>query len=101
MVDGASAAKAFLEREMAGKESGEEGWDNQRLQLIWDAIALHTSLSFARHKEPEVVATSLGTSADFQGPGELLTQEEYGAVARELPRLGFKDENQGCIVWVV
>jgi hypothetical protein len=80
-VDGAHAARAFLRRE--GKE-GE--WDKHRLQLVWDAIALHTIGSVVFEKEPEVQACSYGIWADFQGPdrvqGGLLTWEEYNAVVR-------------------
>ena len=39
-VDGANAARAFLKREAAD-------WDKHRLQLVWDAIALHTTTSIA------------------------------------------------------
>ena len=39
-VDGAIAAREFLER-----EAGD--WDKHRLQLVWDAIALHTTPSIA------------------------------------------------------
>lgn len=39
-VDGANAARDFLET-----EAGD--WDKHRLQLVWDAIALHTTPSIA------------------------------------------------------
>lgn len=39
-VDGANAARDFLE-----KEAGD--WNKHRLQLVWDAIALHTTPSIA------------------------------------------------------
>ncbi|KAI9754397.1 MAG: hypothetical protein M4579_004735 [Chaenotheca gracillima] len=86
-VDGANAARDFLKREADGKE-----WDSQRLQLVWDAIALHTTPSIAVHKQPEVVATNYGISADLSGPlgspGGSLRQEEYDAIVLEFPRLG-------------
>ncbi|KAI4139597.1 MAG: hypothetical protein L6R39_006209 [Caloplaca ligustica] len=88
-VDGANAAREFLKRE------GGNGWDKHRLQVVWDAIALHTTASLAWHKEAEVVATSYGIGTDFTGvegaPMGLLTQAEYDAVVREVPRLGMKD----------
>ncbi len=43
-VDGANAARAFLK---------ERGIATLQLQLVWDAIALHTTRSIALHKEPE------------------------------------------------
>ena len=87
-VDGADAARAFLRREAPD-------WDRHRLQLVWDAIALHTTGSIVFHKEAEVQACSYGIWADFQGPdrvpGGLLTWEEYGAVVKEFPRLGLME----------
>ena len=47
------------------------------------------------HKEPEVVATSYGITADFAGPdgaiGGHLTWEAWNVVVKELPRLGMKE----------
>ncbi|CAF9938798.1 MAG: hypothetical protein ALECFALPRED_007849 [Alectoria fallacina] len=87
-VDGANAAREFLRR-----EAGD--WDKHRIQLVWDAIALHTTTSIAWHKEPEVVATSYGITADFTGPdgaiGGHLTWEAWNVVVKELPRLGMKE----------
>jgi hypothetical protein len=83
-VDGANAARRFLEREAPH-------WDKHRLQLVWDAIALHTIGSIVFHKEPEVQACAYGIWADFQGPDRveegLLTWDEYETVVKELPRL--------------
>ena len=80
-VDGANAAREFLRREADSKD-----WDKHRLQLVWDAIALHTIGSVVFHKEPEVQACSFGIWADFQGPdripGNPLTWDEYNAVVR-------------------
>ena len=89
-VDGADAARLFLKREAVEGE-----WDAHRLQLVWDAIALHTTISIAWYKEPEVLATSYGIFADFVGPerafGGHLTWQEYKAIVEELPRLGLKE----------
>jgi len=52
-VDGAEAAREFLRKEAPS-------WDKHRLQLVWDAIALHTTGSIVYHKEPEVVACAQG-----------------------------------------
>ena len=89
-VDGADAARLFLKREAV-----EGQWDAHRVQLVWDAIALHTTRSIAWYKEPEVLATSNGIHADFVGPerafGGHLTWQEYHTVIEELPRLGLKE----------
>ena len=61
------------------------------MQLVWDACALHSTASIARHKEPEVVATSLGISADFAGPGEgkgKVSKAQWDVVVKEWPREG-------------
>ena len=89
-VDGADAARLFLKREAVKGE-----WDTHRLQLVWDAIALHTTRSIAWYKEPEVSVTSYGIHADFVGPerafGGHLTWQEYKTIVEELPRLGLKE----------
>jgi hypothetical protein len=87
-VDGANAAREFLEKEASG-------WDKHRVQLVWDAIALHTTQSICLYKEVEVAACSRGISADFTGPDRTedgkLTWEEYDAIVKEYPRLDFVD----------
>src|SRR5580700_9049856 len=50
-VEGANAAREFLK---------ERGISAQQTQLVWDAIALHTTPTLALHKEPEVVMTHSG-----------------------------------------
>src|SRR3984885_13500355 len=50
-VDGANAARAFLK---------DRGISKQQIQLVWAAIALHTTISIALHKEPEVAMTHSG-----------------------------------------
>ncbi|KAH9826316.1 Metal dependent phosphohydrolase [Teratosphaeria destructans] len=85
-VDGANAARNFLKR-----EANSEQWDKHRLQLVWDAIALHTIGTVVFHKEPECQATSYGIWADFQGPdrvpGGVLTWDEFNSIVKEFPRL--------------
>ncbi|KAK3630127.1 hypothetical protein LTR56_017653 [Elasticomyces elasticus] len=91
-VDGANAARAFVEQQTI--HSGGKTWDKHRGQLLWDAIALHTTPSIAQHKEPEVAATGLGIFADFVGhdavPGTMAI-EEYNAIVAEYPRHGFRE----------
>jgi hypothetical protein len=55
-VDGAIGARNWLvQQQTAGLT---EGWDESRLQLVWDAIALHAEPSFSQHKQPLVALTS-------------------------------------------
>jgi hypothetical protein len=88
-VDGANATRNFLRHFQ--KEKGHDAWDQRRLQLVWDAIALHTSFSIVKYKEPEVVATWMGILADFMGPDNspegALTWAEYEGIVKEYPRL--------------
>lgn len=89
-VDSANATRDFLIRE--GKK---EEWDERRLQIAWDAVALHTNGSIARHKEIEVQACLFGIGTDFAGlggaPGGVLTQAVWDMVVKEYPRVGFSD----------
>lgn len=95
-VDGAIAARDFLEREAGGEECG---WDGHRVQLVWDAIALHASGDIARFKEPEVALTNLGISIELIRPeaargafgeGVAVTKEQFDEVVREFPRPDFR-----------
>jgi hypothetical protein len=91
-VDGANAAREFVKSSQFGS-----GWDERRLQILWDAIALHTQPDIAWHKEAEVKATQLGILADFGGPGVVravgleLMEKEWKVVCKEYPRSGFKE----------
>lgn len=81
-VDSANAARAFLSRSAPS-------WDARKVQLVWDSCALHTTVSVALHKEPEVAAASMGITADFMGPGEgmgRVTKEQWDLVLAAWPR---------------
>jgi hypothetical protein len=81
-VDGANAARTFLK---------EHGIPAQQTQLVWDAIALHTTRSIALHKEPEVATTHSGILVDVMGAGlDLIPQERLRAILTEFPRLAMK-----------
>jgi hypothetical protein len=96
-VDGANIARDFINNNK--NLHGVGGFDKHRIQLIWDAIALHATPSISAHKEPEVLATGLGILADFYGPniplappGTLITVEEFREILQLYPRLDFKNE---------
>ena len=96
-VDGANAAREFIDK-------GNAGWDSHRKQLLWDAIALHTTPSIAQHKEVEVGATGLGILVDLAGigaaPGGVVSQAEGDSISGEFPRTGFKDDLFATMCWV-
>ena len=102
-VDGANIARTFLTNHThkhphPPSSPGHNPLDARRLQLIWDAIALHTTPSIAAHKEPEVAAAQFGIAADFSGPyfppsesgelGGLISVDEYKEIVRAFPRDG-------------
>jgi hypothetical protein len=57
-VDGADAAKSFLLENQVAEEKAE---------LVWDAIALHTSTGIASRKQPEIALIQIGASMDVGG----------------------------------
>ncbi|KAK6442558.1 hypothetical protein LTR95_001219 [Oleoguttula sp. CCFEE 5521] len=96
-VDGAEAARTWVRGQIAALPGLATQWSEHRLQLLWDAIALHTSPAIAWYKEAEVKATQLGIFADFAGSegmgmfGFELKAAEWEAICAEFPRSGFKD----------
>ncbi|PVH94055.1 hypothetical protein DM02DRAFT_694210 [Periconia macrospinosa] len=94
-VDGAEGAKDFIRSSASAAE-----WDDHRIQLVWDSIALHTNPNIAIFKQPEAVYTSAGTFAELIGPelakqqfGDLITvnQTEWEAILDAYPRSQFRD----------
>jgi len=92
-VDGANAARAFLK---------DRGISTQQTQVVWDAIAFHTTPTLALHKEPEVAMTHSGIAVDVLGVGlDRIPQDKQRAVLTEFPRLAFKNQFQACLCNVV
>jgi hypothetical protein len=81
-VDGANAAREFLKG---------HGFSRHDLQLVWDAIALHTSVGIAPYKEAEVALMNYGVSLDVVGRGyHNLLPEDREAIVQQFPRTDFK-----------
>ncbi|MGI5478840.1 HD domain-containing protein [Streptomyces lavendofoliae] len=59
-VDGAYRAARFVR---------DQGLSDSAADLVWDAVALHTSSQIAAHKQPVVALTHLGIGADVFGFG--------------------------------
>jgi uncharacterized protein (TIGR02246 family) len=59
-VDGADTAAAFLRR---------HGVEERRIDIVWDAIALHTSPGIANRWATEVAMTQAGIATDIIGAG--------------------------------
>ena len=57
-VNGADAARSFVK---------DRGISNRRAQLIWDLVALNSTVSIALHKEAEVAVGTMGIGLDYGG----------------------------------
>jgi hypothetical protein len=81
-VDGANAARDFLKS---------HGVPPEQLQLVWDTIALHTTIGIAEHKEPEVSLMYSGVGLDVMGEGyEHLSEAHRNEIIKAFPRTDFK-----------
>jgi HD superfamily phosphodiesterase len=61
-VDSANAAREFLRQ---------HGISQPSIDIVWDAIALHTTPGIPQHKEPEVALVTAGVEMDVLGLGYL------------------------------
>lgn len=83
-VDGANAARSFLRSYGVPEESA---------RLVWDAIALHTTIGVAQYKEPEVALIYSGVGYDVMGENfDAFTEETRNQVTSAYPRDGFKNK---------
>ena len=82
-IDGANAARAFLER---------HGLPEEQVMTVWEAIALHTTPEVPNYKQPEVRLLTLGVEYDVLGLHfNELSAEQRQAVLAVHPRPGFKE----------
>ena len=61
-IDGANTARDFLRQHGIAQAS---------IDIVWDAIALHTTPGIPQHKEPEVALVTAGVEMDVLGLGYL------------------------------
>jgi hypothetical protein len=81
-IDGANAARAFLER---------HGLPEERVMTAWESIALHTTPEIPRYKQPEVRLVALGVEYDVLGlQFDELSAHQPESVLAAHPRTGFK-----------
>jgi HD domain len=82
-IDGANAARAFLER---------HGLPEEHVMTVWESIALHTTPEVPRYKQPEVRLVTLGVEYDVLGLhfDDLSPAQREGVLAAH-PRPGFKE----------
>src|SRR4029450_2741056 len=70
-IDGANAARAFLER---------YGLPEEQVMTVWESIALHTTRQVPEYKQPEVRLVALGMQYDmFGSPFDALNAQQRAA----------------------
>jgi len=81
-LDGADAARKFVE---------DQGLDPRKADLVWDAVALHSTVGVPLRKEPEVALVHIGAGIDAFGVSlDMFPPEVVEAIIEAYPRLGFK-----------
>jgi hypothetical protein len=83
-VDGADAAREFLRS---------NGIPKPKADLVWEAIALHTTPGIPEYMRPEIALTNAGVLMDVVGKGyDEYTPEQRDQVIAAFPRGDFKRE---------
>lgn len=83
-VDGANAARQFL----AAHDVAEE-----QVQIVWQAIALHTTPGITQHMRPEVALLYTGVGLDVLGRGlNQFPAKLRDEIVAQYPRTRFKSE---------
>jgi HD domain len=83
-VDGADAAREFLTA---------HGIAEPKADLVWEAIALHTTPGIPQYMRPEIALTNAGVLVDVVGVGyDDYTLEQRDQVISAFPRGDFKNE---------
>jgi len=81
-LQGAQAAKQFLEEQAYAKE---------RVATVWDGIAMHAS-RIGQFKQPEIALVGQGAGADVLGPDvSQVKKSDVDEILKAFPRLKFKD----------
>jgi HD domain len=77
-LDGADLAARWL---------GEQGVSPDRVEVVWDAIALHLTYEIATRKRPEIALVTMGAGYDLGPEGPALPDGYAERVHAVLPRL--------------
>ena len=81
-IQGAEAAKHFLEEHAYAKE---------KIGIVWDGIAMHAS-AIGQYKQPEIALVGEGAGADVIEPDfSKIRRSDVNEIVRAFPRLKFKD----------
>lgn len=88
-LEGADAAKQFL---------AEQGMIESHIDIVWDAIALHTTQGIPQRKRPEIALVQTGAALDIGAvPLKLIPDSFLEQLLEEWPRLGMKEALVGCL----
>ena len=80
-IQGAEAAKHFLE---------ESAYTKERSEIVWDGIAMHAS-AIGQFKQPEIALVGEGAGADVLGPDfSRIKRSDVAEILKAFPRMGFK-----------
>jgi hypothetical protein len=83
-IEGADAAKEFLSR---------EGMNDRDIDVVWDAIALHTTAGVPLRKRVEMKLVQIGAGIDLGfAPLDIIATPRLTRIIEEWPRLNFKVE---------
>jgi len=83
-VDGANAARQFLTAHHVPEE---------RVQTVWEAIALHTTPGITQHMRPEVALLYSGVGLDVLGTGfDQFSSKLRDEIVARYPRKRFKED---------
>jgi hypothetical protein len=89
-VDGADAARKFCSKHQVSPE---------RADLVWEAIALHTSSGIASRMAAEIALVHLGAGLELFGLGlDQVPPQVVEEVLGKYPRLNFKAEFRNLLV---
>ena len=81
-VDSANTARRFLEQ---------HGVPEASIEIVWDAIALHTTPGIPKWKKPEVALVTAGVELDVMGLGyDQVPADARNQVLAAFPRVDFK-----------
>jgi len=82
-IEGAEAARTFLEQ---------QGYPRASTEMVWDGIAMHAS-AIGGFKRPEIALVGEGAGADVVGPDfSQIKKADSEAILQAFPRLKFKNE---------
>jgi hypothetical protein len=89
-VDGADAARQFCSKHQVPPE---------RADLVWKAIALHTSAGIATRLANEIALVHLGAGLELFGLGlDQVPPQIVEEVLQNYPRMGFKTEFRNLLI---